>query len=364
MNDHKLRVYDDTGALQAEITNFTSLSVTRVADAPGMMMVGVSGVHSILDSIGNQWQLEYWRKPKGEGWAREFVGLYKDVEWAYFDLPTALLLCPGLLSMLQSRIIAWPEFVTDRSIFSATVAETVMKTLVDYNAGPNATVANGRLREGAITGLSVAKSTGAGNSLSLECAGNNLLSTLQAMAPAAGGDFDLVKTSSTTWEFRWYTGQLGTDRTATVVFALPRGNMADPIYKEMRSKEKTVAVAYGRGHGYAQETSVQTGAGYSLAVNDTEIMVQAYNTDTTARLDMAAIEAVNRLEFKPQFSFKTVETPATRYGVHFFLGDLVTAINPFTGAEAYYKVKQVTISLNKAGEENVDVVFEWVQDAP
>jgi len=93
-------------------------------------------------------------------------------------------------------------------------------------------------------------------------------------------------------------------------------------------------------------------------------MVQADNTDTTARLDMAAIEAVNRLEFKPQFSFKTVETPATRYGVHFFLGDLVTAINPFTGAEAYYKVKQVTISLNKAGEENVDVVFEWVQDAP
>jgi hypothetical protein len=212
---YRLDVYNTAGVLQKVVTDFTFLSYTKSVNQPGLLRFGLKGDHPLLSSLADKWQFEVYRKPAGQAWARDFAAIYRQPEWTFTDKKNAILLCPGLLSLLSWRIVNWPASTANRTKFSAVAGETVMKTLVNYNAAASATTGNGRKRNGAITGLTVAADTAAGSTVSWYCAQANLLETLQDLAHIAGGDFDLVKTSATAWQFRWYTGQLGTDRTAS-----------------------------------------------------------------------------------------------------------------------------------------------------
>ena len=75
MNEHKVRVYNTAGTLQSEMTDFISLSVTKKVNAPGVMTIDLSGYHNLLSLLEDKWRFEYWRKPEGSTWAKEFTGL-------------------------------------------------------------------------------------------------------------------------------------------------------------------------------------------------------------------------------------------------------------------------------------------------
>lgn len=357
MADYYLDVYDTSGARQFVISDFTSLSYLRKVNAPGLLQVGLRGDHPALASIGDKWQVEVWRKPDGGIYARDFVGLVRQMEYYYGDRPKAVITCPGLMSMLSWRIVAWYAATANRSKFTSVVGETIMKTLVDYNAGANATTGNGRVRAGTISGLTVETDGAHGNTLDWSCAWENLLNCLQELAPLAGGDFDLVKTAATTWNFRWYTGQLGTDRSTTVIFAVDRGNMANPQYKELRVDEKSVCIAGGRGEGSSREIATRTGSNYNATTNNIEMFTNGSSAETTAGLEAQGDSNLEANRADIQFGFDVLQTPATAYGTHYTLGDLVTAVNPFTGASVTLKVDQVNISLADDGQESIDVTM-------
>ena len=76
------------------------------------------------------------------------------------------------------------------------------------------------------------------------------------------GDFDVVP-YDTGYEFRWYTGQLATVRTANILFAVERGNMANPVYKLDNREEKTIAIVGGQGLGAVRNVIVRQGSGYT-----------------------------------------------------------------------------------------------------
>jgi hypothetical protein len=356
MADYYLDVYDTSGTRQAMITDFSSLTYTRRVNAPGLLQVVLQGNHPVLSNLADKWQIEVWRKPAGGSFARDFVGLARQDEFYYGDKSSAVLTCPGLMTMLAWRIVNWYAGTANRSEFNATAAETIMKTLVNYNAGSSATTGNGRLRNGAITGLTVETDGANGNSLDWFCSYENLLETLQQLALVAGGDFDLVKTSATAWQMRWYTGQLGTDRTASVIFALERGNMANPQYKYLRMAEKTVAMVGGQGEGSGRSIVIRTGDTYS-ASNDIEMFVSANDVDTTAGLQARGDVALSEAKAQTQFAFDVLQTPATLYGTHYVLGDLVAAVNPFTGVSIDLKIDQVMVTVNEGGNEIVDVTM-------
>jgi len=348
-----LNVYDTSGDLQFVVTDFNVIRYARVVNAPGLLEVTLRGDHPLVQAVENNWQIEVWRKPDGGSFARDFVGLMKQQEYSYGDQSRAVLTCPGLMSMLSWRIVAWHAGVSDRSVFSA-AAETIMKTLAGYNAGSNATTANGRLRNGAISGLSVEADGAGGNSLDWVCPYENLLDTLQRLASIAGGDFDLVKTAVDAWQIRWYTGQLGSDRTASVIFALERGNMGNPSYQSKRIDERTVCIVGGPGEDADRETAIVTGDDYSAA-NDRETFVNATDCDTSGLLETQGAAALKETRAQQEFSFDVIQTPAMVYGVHYTLGDLVTAVNPFTALSVVLKVEQVTITAAESGAETIDV---------
>lgn len=354
MNEHKIRAFDTAGVMQMELNDFTGLMVARDVNAPGILVMGLPDAHGLLDIIADKWQLEYWRKIEGQAWYREFVGMYRKYEWEYGEFPKDAITAPGLMDMLNWRIIGYHDGVTNRSKFTAIPAETICNTLVKYNTTVVGSLLDGRKRSATITGMSVEADGAEGNALDWECAFQPLLTTLQKICLKGGGDFDVVKTSTTTWQWRWYTGQLGTDRSLTVKFSLPLGNMASPSYLNDRLRAKSVAIVGGKGKGSGRLIEVVTGDEYAAA-NNIEVFVNASDEDTAAGLTAKGAAALIEQATKDEFNFSVLQIPNTLYGVHYFLGDLVTVVNPKTNVSATYKVNGVVITLGGDGKEVVDV---------
>ncbi len=354
--DYRIDILTAAGVKRAEVTDFLDLAYTRRVNAPGLLNFTLSGEHAAIAELEDKSQIIVYRRNTAMGlsWTADFWGLYRAQQRSYSDRDLFRARCPGILTMLGWRQVAWYAGTANRSTFSAVAAETIVKTLVSYNAANSAIVANGRLREGAITGLSVQLDGGAGNTLSLSCAYRNLLTALQEIAPIAGGDFDLVKTGAATWEFRWYIGQLGTDRTATVVFALGYGNMAEPVYEYDRINECTVAIVGGQGEGGGRAIVARTGPDYA-AVNDIEMFVDGRNSSVVAALNADGDAALDASRAREQFKFKILQTPACFYGVHYQLGDLVTA--RWRDIVAIQKIVAVSIEVTPQGER-IDVEIE------
>lgn len=353
--DYRLDIYDTSGDLQFVLTDFASLHYAKRVNHPGIVQFGVYGYHSLLDSIADKWHVEVWRKPSGGSWGREITGLYRMLSWAQSDKPVASVFCNGLMSILGWRHIAWTAGYANRSAFAAVAAETIANTLVSYNACANATIANGREREGAITGLTVEADGAAGTALDWYCAYDNLLESLQELCKLGDGDFDVVKTSSTAWQWRWYEGQLGTDRSATVTFALGYGNMADPVYVDNRTGEKTVAIVGGQGENADRAIAVTTGTNYNVNTNNIEMFVAATDVTTTDGLTDRGNKELANTEAVKEFGFKVIQTEACKYGTHYVLGDKVTAVNPFTETTYTQKVQAVSVSFSEDGDEQIAV---------
>jgi len=256
---------------------------------------------------------------------------------------------------LRRRVVAWYQGTTNRSVFTAAKCETIVKTIVSYNAGSQATTANGRLRTGTISGLTVQTDSAGGNTLDWECAYANLLETIQQLCRVGGGDFNLVRSGSNV-EFRWYSGQLGTDRRSSLRFAVERGNMGEPVAGQDWSEERTVALVGGRGEGSARTVVVRTGAGYSSSA-DSEVWVDAQNADTTAALNAAGDARLVETQARRQFSFKVLQTPGCLYGLHYVVGDLARAT--WRGTDYDVKLKSVQVALGREGE-TVDMQVEVI----
>ena len=180
---------------------------------------------------------------------------------------------------------------------------------------------------------------------------------MQKVAKVGGGDFDLIKTGAATWQFKWYTGQRGTDRTATVIFSLPLGNMANPRYVDDRIDEASVAVVGGAGEWSARYYTIVEGSDYHATTNNVEVFVNASNTVTADGRTAAGNEALDDLRRKRDMSFKVEQTPACHYLVHYVLGDKVTG---YYTASATFKVARVDVELAETGEAKFDIGMEYM----
>lgn len=359
MSEHIIRLSNAAGTLQYIITDYLWLTYTKQVNKPGLAQFAIPGDHPAVSSLADKWQVQIKRRDNKNDidWTTEFDGLYREPEQIDAGPGIFIATAEGVLSMLGWRIVAYTADYTNRSKFASAKAETIMKTLVDYNAGSSATTGNGRLRTGTITGLSVASDTTAGNTVSWYCAYDNLLETLQKLAPISGGDFDLVKTGAATYEFRWYTGQLGTDRTASVLFAVERGNMADPYCRTTRLKEKTVAIVAGQDEKTNRDTVVRTGANYDVNDNNIEVFIDARDVTKgdTSGLNARGDQALKEKQAVEVLEFDVIQVESCAYGSHYFLGDKVSAVSPYSGATVTRKVTAVTFAVKSNGREDIKI---------
>lgn len=343
------------GTKYAEIVDFHDLLITKRVNQPGLVSFKLKSTHPDIGSLTDKDQVEIYRENDSMGVDRyvEFYGLLRYTAPSFTDHGMVLLRAPGQMHMLGWRNIAWYAGYADRSEFTSEKAETIMNTIVSFNCCAAATAGAGRERDGAIVGLSVEADGAAGETLDWACHGKNVLANLQDLAKVAGGDFKIVKTGAQTWEWRFLEGQLGTDRSATVIFSLLRGNMGNPINAFDRISEKTVAIVAGQGEGSDRAYVIRTGDDYHATNNNIESFVNASGQwSTTAGYEVAGDKKLADWKARSTFMFDVLQTPATVYGEvasggHYEMGDLVLA--RYNDNEYTVKANGVTIDVPDVG---------------
>ncbi len=353
MPDYRIDVRDTSGTLQAVVTDHRWLHYSKGVNEVGLLQFALGADNNAVEYLTDKALVEVWRRDRHRDvdWHCDYYGMVRTYQYDYpASGETYTVWAPSIAHILTWRHVAWTANYANRSTFSATAAETVGNTLVSYNACANATTGNGRLRDGAITGLTVEANGAAGNTVTWNCAYANLLTTLQDLARVGGGDWDVVTTAPATWQWRWYEGQLGTDRTATVLFALNRGNMANPRYTMSRAAEKTVAIVAGQGEGSDRATVIRTGTNYNATTNNIETFFDGRSESTTAGLNSKGDAALDAAEARAELSFDIIETPSCVYHRDFDLGDLVTA--RYRDIETTVKIGGVSISVKEDGSES------------
>lgn len=308
--------------------------------------------HNDVAYLVDKAQIEVWRSYKDLGLAsyKSFEGLLRDVEYATDEQGQTHITCTayGYMSMLAWRRILYTAGLANLSRFNDP-AENVLKRLVNYNAGPYALAIAGRDRDGVISGITTEYDQGRGNMLTVNASRDNLLDTLLKYAGRqAGGDIDLIKMGVNSWQFRFYPGQRGTDKTATVVFALNNANMRKPHLVRNRSAERTVIIAAGAGEQADRLIALATGPNYS-ASNDIEGLLDDTQVKAFDTLQQRATQTANANAVNDVFTFEIVQTTNTAIDVQYTLGDLVLA--RYAGSEYIKVIDAVTFTYDQGAEK-------------
>jgi hypothetical protein len=362
---YTLVISDQAGARQFLITDFLDLRYQNIVKDAGLLSFSVSDGHPMaLSVVDRDWQIEVIRSRASDPNANNAISAYVDFGGFIRDeeritdsegQTTVIYYAVGWNDLLRRSIVAYRANVTTRTQFISGKAETISKAIVTYNATTSGTTADGRDRNVPTWGSYVTVQTdgAGGNTLDVFLSRTNLLETLQDISGIGGGDFAMVKTGARAWQFRWYAGQLGTDRSASVVFALQYGNMANPSLKYRRLEERTVAIVAGQESGGTRLVETVTGTNYNASTNSYEVFVDGSDISTSAGLQDRGDARMYELRARDELIFDVIQTPGSLYGLHYFLGDKVTGY--FQGATATKKINAVSISFNSNGQETIQL---------
>jgi len=161
---YTMQVYDSAGALQAVVTDFDNLAISKQLNAIDMLQFSIKNQSPSAQYMVANAIIEIYRQDVELGIpnALEFAGIIRKRIVTKSVVTTLTLQAMGMLSILAYRVISYKANKINLSKFTAQPGETILKRLFNYNVGSLATVANGRLLDGRITGMSTAATAGTG----------------------------------------------------------------------------------------------------------------------------------------------------------------------------------------------------------
>lgn len=347
------------GTLVRISSDYLDLAISRTINAPDMAVIIYDSNSRDVSQLvhGNIITISRLDDSAGIAESVEFSGIIRRVVRTVNDKTTYEVTCVGMLGLLGTRIVAWRSGIANRSRFTASPAETILKNLFNYNIGSLATTAQGRLLAGNITGMTTSASAGTGTALTVSVAYQNLLSAMQKIADDGGGDFDLLYTAPATWTFTWYLGQRGTNRSATVLLSVPLGTIGELVVDDNRIEDFTTTIVGGEGEDRARRVATRP-AVLPTGFSSREYFVDARNLKkaTAARLQQQGQIVLNRQARKRvTYTAVVLQSGQFRYGRDYFLGDLVTILDGTTSVTQ--QIMGVDLSFSADGRESVDVTL-------
>jgi hypothetical protein len=350
-----VQVYTSAGTLQATMTDYIAITVQRVVNGVDILSFTLGGTSLSAQYISYGAIVEVYRSDTAAGIAsyREFAGIIRGITQTITDRTVYEVAAVGFNALLGDRQVAWYAGVANRTQFTAQASETILKNLFNFNIGSSATTANGRFLDGRLTGATTAATGGLGNSQSINVAQLNLLVAMQKVQLGAGGDFALVYTAPATFTFTWYTGQLGTDRSASVIFSVGNGTIGKLVLKTSRVQDVTAVIVGGQGEGSARAI-VTRPASLPTGLDLREGYVDARNQKTTAEYQQVGTSTITQFErSRTTVEAVVLQSDALRYGRDYFFGDLVRV---YTGsATVTRKVASVELRMSVEGAESINV---------
>lgn len=365
ISDYRLDFFTASGTKLAEVSDYYELAYVKRVNEPGLLQFTLPGNHKDIANLAHDYQVRVMRRNADPAinldWYCDFYAVFRgQEEWNDGGIEYFKAICPGHMTLLGDYVIAYPSASGNRTSFTSAKAETIMRTLVERNATSAGTTADGRKRAVTTKGVTVVADGLQGATItSSDFAWDNLLSKLQDVALIASGDFDLVYSGGSTRQFRFYAGQLGTDRSTTITFSLDRANMKDPRYVLDRTNEKTVAIIGGGGEDSSRTIVLASGVDYS-SINDKELFVDARNSGTvTAALLSAGNKKLDDARAREYLTFSVLQTVSCFYGKHYFLGDKVKGV--YKNHTVTQKVQGVSINYKPQDKiETVDIELRAV----
>lgn len=349
----ELRLFDpDTGARVATFDMAPEFGAELKVNDCGTYALRLAGDDARVALFAADAILELWwcDKEAGIDWRREFSAWVLDPEFWTDENDAEHLLSSGrtLEDLLARTIIDTYSGSADSE--ASGPGEAALKKFVDEQLCTGA-----RARPG----LSVEADAGLGLTWNGQRSNKYVLGVCQDIAEATGLQFGIERTGAYTFAFRVWEP---TDRRATVIFSTDRGNMATPRLKIKRSQVKNWIKVGGDGVGAARDfTYVEDAASQAESPQGRrEAFVQASDqAGENARIAKGAAElAKNRKT--TDFTFTALQTPGCRYGLHYFLGDLVTAL--YRGASYSMRVDSVSWTIDADGAQIGIGMVEAVTD--
>lgn len=350
---YRIDVFDSSGDRVAVIDDFLSLVYIKRRNSAGECTFTLWHNHTKLEYLADDCIIQILRN-QYSGWEIDFTGIYKAEEITVNDSGVFTAHCIGLLGMLNDRIVAYPPETVNRSVFDTKPAETVLHTLVKYNATSSGTTADGRIRLATITGLSVDTDSAGGPTIDYwECAEQNLLDAMSEICEKYKVAHTIVATSATAFEWQYVTNVLADDQ----IFSVERGNVESITYRRDRRNTKTVAIIGSTGEGTLKNYDIRTSSDYDVSTNNKEMYVNT-NTDDLDEIYLEGDRELLQRRTKPEIVFSVRQTDSSRYKEDFDLN--YTVIGRFNDTDYTLTVSEVSISVTNDGPEEIKAILEDV----
>jgi len=363
VSEYFLLLRDRTGTELARIVDFQNLTYVNHRNLVGTCRFDLREDNAAVSLFEDKCQLEVHRRNKDMGldWYVDYYGIVRSLGRSKDDHTMFNVYAPGLLHMLKWRVVAYKANTTDQTTFSACAAESIMKQVVTENCTTSATSGAGastRERDGEIMNLSVQANAACGAAMDWDCAWDSVLKVCQSIAKSGSGDFNIVKTASYAWEFRYYKDQLGTDKSASLIFSTEQGNMADPVKIFDRSDERTIAIVGGGGREEDRETAVRKNtANFAASTNDIEGFADARNYSASESFEAFGDKKLAEWQARAAIDFRVVQTEKIFYGRDYFVGDKSKVVFDDDSA-ACMLVDSATIRVHNSGQDTVEIGME------
>jgi len=377
---YQVRVKNQTGEIIAIFDNWQHLAIYKRVNVVGSFVFTIDATDARAQLFDLDGQFEVWRRLIMESghisidtdWYLEYEGLIRDRSYGFGQYGNQSLTISGLsyLDFVARRYIMYSPGHANSS--QSDVGETVIKNFVKQNLGSDATVLNGRLRDGVMPELIVETDNGNGDYWEGQRSYKKLINVISEVASISGIDYDVIGAGVNSYIFRVYNEQRGSNRTtqglvkqtgknsyglSPVIFSVDFGNMGNPKYEWNRSSEANVVFTLGQGVDEEREIDVET--------NDESIGDSPFNTIETTRdarrqseassLQYLGEEKLIEKRGTERFTFSALQIPRSLYGYHYFFGDMVTA--QFYDRIVDKKIVAVDIIVDK-DVENINITLD------
>lgn len=274
-------------------------------------------------------EVEYSRD--GETSRLEFVGFIREVT-IYDDegVDYLHLVCYSPEYLLDGRIVAYSAGSAQASMNG--YADDIIKAVVRDNLGSDA----GSGRDLSSLGVSVAGNLSDAPEVTKAFAWRNLLRVIQDICDASAqrgtrlffGFVPVIQTE-VGFVFMTYTGCIGRDRGSgssdQLRFGQAWGNLENPVLRYNWSDEVNYIYAGGQGEG-SDRVIVTIGDTYRIKMspwNRREAFADARNELSTDGVTTKARSALQAGRPKIEFNGVLLDSPVSRYGTDWSLGDIV-----------------------------------------
>lgn len=235
--------------------------------------------------------------------------------------------------------------------FTAQKAETIIKSLVNWNAGPGASDISR-----AFPNLVIEADSARGATITTQARYQALSDMLEEVLTFDGGGYEVMYLAGPTnmHQFKYISP---TDRSASVFFDLEFESVSSQSWIQSDIDMRNALYCGGQGEGVNRLiVGVIPASGNPVGLERREAFVDARDLSTTAAVTARGNAILEQMIEDNRFTATLYERGSFRYGVHFFLGDIITLKNAKWNLSVQSRV--ISATLNWTDTEQPSIVLE------